>query len=317
MMINKLISSFVIVITLLFPTVVFADFPEKPIQVIVGFAAGSAPDLISRGLSGVMGKELGQPVLVINQPGASGEIGAIALKNAKSDGYSIGFLAVSNIVILPNTRAVQFEESSFDYICQTYTAPVTVVVAQNSPFKTIADLLKFAHENPGKLLYGSTGPGTLTHISMAALLKLEKLTATHVPMQSLTSVVQAIAGGQVSVLTENVLVTKSGNLRPLVILSDKRSKFLPNIPNALEANIPYQASAWSGIGAPKGLQSSVKNTLEGACRKAVNSPVFLSTTESLAVEPFYRNGADFKNYVLSEFDRYAVLLKELQLYKHK
>ena len=290
-----------------------AEYPERPVQIIVGFAAGSAPDLIVRSLSPAMSRELGQPVLVIDQPGASGEIGAVALKNAKADGYAIGFLAVSNMAILPNTRSVQYTTDNFDYVCQTYTAPVTVVVARNSPFKTIGDLLGYARENPQKLLYGSTGPGTLTHISMAALLQIQNVKATHVPMQSLTAVVQAITGGQIAALAENVLVTRTGNLRPLVVLAKERSRLLPDVPSAGESNIAYEASAWSGLAAPKGIPAATRVKLERACRAAVSDAGFVQTADKLAIEPFYRSGDEFGVYVRSELARYKGLLPRLGL----
>src|SRR4051812_16242106 len=131
-----------------------AEYPDRPLQIIVPFDAGSGVDLIARGTLGALSKDLGQPVVVVNQPGASTALGAIAVKNAKPDGYTLGMLVISTLAVLPNTRTMQYNASDYTYICQVYEAPTVVLVAKDSPFKTLRELMDFARANPEKFLYG-------------------------------------------------------------------------------------------------------------------------------------------------------------------
>jgi tripartite-type tricarboxylate transporter receptor subunit TctC len=132
-------------------------------------------------------------------------------------------------------------------------------------------------------------------------------------MQSLPAVVQAIVGGQIAALAENVAVVRTGNVRPLVVLAKERSRLLPEVPSAGESNIAYEASAWSGLAAPKGIPAATRAKLERACRAAVSDAGFVQTADKLAIEPMYRSGDEFGAYVRSELARYKDLLPRLGL----
>lgn len=290
-----------------------ADFPERPIQIIVPYEAGSGVDLVTRGILGSLNKELGQPVVVVNQPGASTALGAIAVKNAQPDGYTLGMLVVSTLAVLPNTRAVQFATSDYSYICQVYEAPTMVLVAKSSPYKTLADLMALGRNSPGKLLYGSPGPGTLNHIAMAALLNSQNAKGTHVPLSSNPAVYQSMARGEAVSNVDSVLATRVNDVRPLAVLSKERTKLAPDVPSTGELNINVEAPVWGGFVAPKGLPPAVRAKLGGACQTAVSGSEFSQAMAKLATTPKFRSGDDYAAYVEAERARYKTMTTQMGL----
>jgi tripartite-type tricarboxylate transporter receptor subunit TctC len=290
-----------------------ADYPDRPIQVIVPYDAGTGVDLIARGIIGTLSKDLGQPVVVVNQPGASTALGAIAVKNARPDGYTLGMLVISTLAVLPNTRAVQFSSSDYAYICQVYEAPTMVLVPKNSPYKDWNDMIAFAKANPGKLLYGSPGPGTSNHIAMASLLQQQGVKGVHVPLSSNPAVYQSMGRGEIKVNIDSVLATRMNDIRPLLVLSKERTQLAPDVPSAGELKVGFEAPVWGGLAAPKGIPAAVREKLSGACKAAVAGADYAAATAKLATTPKYRSGDDYAKYVESEQARYKAVVKELGL----
>jgi tripartite-type tricarboxylate transporter receptor subunit TctC len=262
----------------------------------------------------VLSKELGQPAVVVNQPGASTVLGAVAVKNARPDGYTIGMLVITTLAVVPNTRAVPYSSADFDYICQVYEAPSAIIVAKDSPFKTFAEMAAFARENPGKFLYGSPGPGSSNHIAFAALLSMQNLKGTHVPLSGNPAVYQAMGRGElIANLDSAATVRNYDNTKALMVLSKERIKFLPDVPSSGELNINFESSVWGGFLAPKGLPAPVKAKLESACKAAVTSDEYARATERFSTLPKYRTGGEFSAYVEVERARYKKITDELGL----
>ncbi len=290
-------------------TISTAQYPARPIQLMVPFDAGSSTDVVARAMQPALGAKLGQSVLVMNKPGASGTIGAADLARSASDGYSIGILGMGGIAMLPHVRKLSFDLDSFDFVCQIYSAPVIVMVAPNSPHKDIRALIDFGKANPEKLFYGSPGIGTPDHINMANFLRQNGVVGTHVPFQGGGAVSQAILSQQITAVSNTTVLLKAYNLRPLAALTAQRLPSLPEVPTAREIGPPVEASIWAVLAAPKGLPQAVLGRLEQACRATLEDPAFQTVAERAGFPPFFRDGTAFRAFVGGEFTRYGAMMK--------
>ena len=285
------------------------SYPSRPIQLMVPFDAGSSTDVVARAMQPTLSAKLGQSVLVMNKPGASGTIGAAELARAQPDGYSIGILGMGGIAMLPHVRKLTFDLESFDFLCQIYSAPVIVMVAQNSPLKDIRALLDYGKANPEKLFYGSPGIGTPDHINMANFLRQNGVVGTHVPFQGGGAVSQALLSGQITAVSNTTVLLKAYNLRPLAALTPQRLASLPEVPIAREFGPPVEASIWAVLAAPKGLPAAIHASLEQACRATLEDGAFRTIAERAGFPPYFRDGAAFRTFVGGEFTRYGTMMK--------
>jgi tripartite-type tricarboxylate transporter receptor subunit TctC len=284
-------------------------YPSRPVQMMVPFDAGSSTDVVARAMQPTLTAKLGQSVLVMNKPGASGTIGAADLARSQADGYSIGILGMGGIAMLPHVRKLPFDLESFDFICQIYSAPVIVMVAPNSPLKDIRALIDYGKANPEKLFYGSPGIGTPDHINMANFLRQNGVVGTHVPFQGGGAVSQAILSNQITAVSNTTVLLKAYNLRPLATLTAQRLPSLPEVPTAREFGPPVEASIWAVLAAPKGLPAAIHGALEQACRATLEDPAFRTIAERAGFPPFFRDGPAFRTFVGGEFTRYGTMMK--------
>jgi tripartite-type tricarboxylate transporter receptor subunit TctC len=284
-------------------------YPDRPVQMIVPFAPGGSLDVIARILQPALGAQLAQPIVILNRPGASGTIGTSAVVAAKPDGYTLGILAMGSTAILPHFRKLSYDLDSFDYICQIYSAPVLIMVGENSPYHDIKSLLAFAKANPKRLFYGSPGVGTPDHINMASFLRANGVTGTHVPYPGSGAASTALLTGELTALSNTSVLMRAHKLRPLVVLSAKRLDELPDVPTAGEVGPPMEASIWAVMVAPKGLPTDVRKRLETACRNALDDPAYKASAEKGGFPPLYRDGDATKAFVQSEFAKYGPIVK--------
>jgi len=278
-------------------------------QMIVPFDAGSSTDVVARAMQPTLSAKLGQNVIVINKPGASGTIGAAELARARPDGKTIGILGMAGIAMVPHFRKLGFDLDSFDFICQIYSAPVIVMVAPDSPYKNIKALLDFGRANPGKLFYGSPGIGTPDHINMANFLRQNGVTGTHVPFSGGGAVSQAILSNQIVAVSNTTVLLNAYKLRPLAVLADKRLPQLPDVPAAGEFGPPVDTSIWAVLAAPKGLAPDVRSSLEQACKATLDDPAYQTIALRAGFPPMFRDGAAFRSFVAGEFKRFGDQMK--------
>jgi tripartite-type tricarboxylate transporter receptor subunit TctC len=282
---------------------------EQPTQLIVPFDPGSSTDVVARAMQPTLSAKLGQNVLVINKAGASGTLGAAELARAKPDGKTIAILGMAGIAMVPHFRKLGFDLESFDYICQVYSAPVIVMVAPDSPFKDIRQLLEFGKANPGKLFYGSPGIGTPDHINMANFLRQNGIAGTHVPFSGGGAVSQAILSDQIVAVSNTTVLLNAYRLRPLAVLADKRLPELPDVPAAGEFGPPIDTSIWAVMAGPKGLPTDVKASLEQACKATLDDPDYRKIALQAGFPPHFRTGEAFRPFVGGEFKRFGDQMK--------
>jgi tripartite-type tricarboxylate transporter receptor subunit TctC len=285
-------------------------FPAHPIQFIVPFDAGSSTDVVARSMQPTLGSLLGQTVVVINKAGASGTIGAAAVAAAKPDGYTVGLLAMGATVIIPHFRKLPYALDELDLVCQVYSAPVVVMVSPKSPFHDIRALLDYGKANPDKITFGSPGTGTPDHLNTATFFRMGGVKALHVPFKGGGAAVTALLGDQISVVANTTVTLNAHHLRPLVVLTPQRLPELPDVPTAREVGIPFEASIWAVLAAPKGLPQPVKASLEHACRETLKDSHYRQIAERAGFPPYDRVGDDLRSFLRAESDRYGKFIRD-------
>jgi len=287
-----------------------ARYPTRPVTVIIPFDAGSATDVVARTLQPHLSAALGQQAVVVNRAGASGTIGASEVAQARPDGYTTGLLGMAGLALLPHVRRLPFEHSSFDFICQVYSAPVVAMVAPNSPHRTIQDLLAFGRANPEQVFFGSPGIGTPDHINTASFLRANGVTGTHVPFGGGGAATTALLGGQITLFANTTVVLRAYNLRPLAVLMPQRLPDLPDVPAAGEFGPAFESTIWAVFVAPKGLPAEERAKLTNACRDALATPAYREAATRAGFPPLFRDGEAFGTFLNSEFTRYGVQMRQ-------
>lgn len=278
------------------------NFPERPIQMVVPFGPGGTTDLMARILQDEMAKVLGANIVVRNVAGAGGTIGMSQVARAAADGYTIAMTTVGPQVIQPARRAnVTYKPDDFDYICGTYDVPLMTMVREDSPHRSIADLMNWAKANPGKFNYGSSGVGTALHIAMLQLTGHFGVEALHVPYKSTGDMIAPLKTGDIEAFSETPPVATQHLLRPLVVLADTAPAGFEKVPTAKQLNIPVRGTVWGGVVAPKGLPAGVRTQLEQACQQATATTMYRARAQTANSPLVFRDGSAFRDFTLQQF----------------
>ena len=295
----------------------FAEYPDRPITLIVPWPAGGSTDRHLRTLAEIASRNLGQPIVVQNQPGAGGTLGPgnMAL-NAKPDGYTIAQYPLG-MLRLPHMQKTAWDPlTDFTFIIGVSGYTFGFTVRADSPFKTFNDYIEAARAEPGKINYGSTGTGTSPHLLMEEVAINAKVTLVHVPYKGNADLMQAVLGGHVMAQSDATGWDKfvdGGQMRLLVTFGENRTKRWPNVPTAKELGYGVVSSSPYGIAGPKGMDPAVVKTLHDAFRKALDDPKHLEVLEQLNQDVWYRNGEDYAAWARETFARDKALIEKLGL----
>ncbi len=272
---------------LVFPVVGVAQtFPARPVRVIVPFPAGGGTDVIARILCQEMAKDLGQPFLVENKPGAGTVIGNDFVSKSPPDGHTL-LLTTSAFSIVPSLTAKlpYASDSAFAPIALLGRAPNMIVVKADSRFKTLVDVLAYAKANPGKLSYGSAGIGTSVHLAAELLKNSAKIFMTHIPYRGASPLITDLLGGQVDMgfatMPSIAPFLTSGKLRAIAVTSSVRAPTWPDVPTVAESGIRgYQADVWYGVFSSSGTPPGIVAQLNTALKRAAQTEVFRKRVEA-------------------------------------
>lgn len=270
----KLLASVLLAI----PTSVLAsDFPSQALRIIVPYSAGGSTDAAARILATGMSKQLSQPVIVENKPGAGGIVGTMAAKNAPADGYTVLITSASHVVSKILQPDLQFDiEQDFVPLSQITQLPIVLVVSQSHQAKTLPDLLKMAKAAPGTVKYGTAGVGTIQHVSAIQMLDKAKIEALHVPYKGGAAAVTDVIGGELDFtfapLVEVLGYLESGRLRALGVTTVERSSALPNVPTIAETLPGYESFHWNGFVVKRGTPATHVKKLAEAIVAATKDP---------------------------------------------
>ena len=288
-------------------------YPDKPITVIVPFGPGGTTDLMARVLQAEFEKAIGTSLVISNKAGAGGAIAMAEVARANADGYTLAMTTIGPQVLQPTLKKLTYQADSFDYLCGTYDVPLMLMVTQDSPFKTLADVIAYAKQNPGKLNYGSSGQGTALHISMAAILKRAGVEGLHVPYKSSGEMATGLLGKHIMMFVETPAVATQYQLRPIAILAEKRLDTHANVPTVIESGIDVRGTVWGGLVAPKGLPADVRSKLQSACAKATASEAYRAGASRLNSPLVYRDASTFAAFAANEAKAYASAVREFGL----
>ena len=289
-------------------------FPSRPVTLVVPFGPGGTTDIMARLLQEELGRALGATVVVLNTAGAGGAIGMGNVARAAADGHTLAMTTIGPLTIQPARREnTGYAPDSFDYICGTYDVPMLTLVAQHSPHKDYAALLAWARANAGKLNYGSSGLGTMPHLSALQQWKSHGVEVLHVPYKSTGDMVVPLKNGELAMFNETPPVARQHQLRALVALTDERVPGFEDVPSARELGLAVRGSVWGGLVAPRGLTSELRNRLESACRSATDSPTYRARAQAANSPLVYRSGEAFRRFALAEFDKHKKLVVENDL----
>jgi len=294
-----------------------SDYPTRPIQLIVAWSAGASEDLRNRSLAPTLEKVLGQPVVVVNKPGAAGTLGLTMVAKAKPDGYILGSASTSPLLFAPHVQKVEFNPlTDLTYIAGTCIQPYGIVVRSDAPWKTFEELSDYVKKNPGKIKYGSFGIGGLAHIYMEAIAKEWNLNWVHVPFKGDAPNMTALLGGHVPVSAASsayVPHVKAGKMRVLVLLTGKRMAAFPEVPTLKEMGfkLDLRANEVLGLCGPKGLPPEMVTKLENACKQAVESSEFRKAMESLDNEGKFRDSQTITKLIHELYPQIGEKIKEL------
>lgn len=293
-----------------------AQYPDRPVTVIVPFPPGGASDVTARIVSPKLSERLGQSVVIDNKAGANGAIGAVALKQAKPDGYTllIGSIGVFGInpALFKDLRYDPLKD--FDLLSVIVRTPNVLVANPDFPANSVAELLEYLKKNPDKVSFASSGTGSSDHLTAALFLQKTGTTGVHVPYKGGGPAINDLVAGHANVSFQNLGAiaqqVRSGKLKALAVTSANRAAALPNVPTIGEAGVKdLEVYSWQAAAAPKGLPAAVKTKLETDLVEAAKAPDIKAQFEQLGFEVVASTGAQFETFLAGEIARWKQVIE--------
>jgi tripartite-type tricarboxylate transporter receptor subunit TctC len=294
-------------------------FPSKPLRIIVPFAAGGGTDLIARTLGDAISRDLGQPVLVENKPGAGTVIGSDFVAKSAADGHAL-LIATFAHAVNPAlvARLPYVTEKAFAPVALIGRSPNILVARADKPYKSVADIVAAARATPGKLSFGSQGNGTSAHLAGALFANLAKVELIHVPYKGAGPAITDLLGGQIDMMFATASAVgqfiDSGKLRAIAVTTTERSPALPGVPTIAEGGVAgYAAESWYGIYVPAGTPRDAIMRLNQSIRRAVQTDVFRKRVGDEGLVTSVGAPEDLERYVRGEETRWRRLIKEARI----
>jgi tripartite-type tricarboxylate transporter receptor subunit TctC len=294
---------------------VASDYPTKPIDVIVAYAAGGGTDVGARVLAKVAPKYLSQPLVIVNKPGAGGEVGFMALAQAKPDGYTIGFINPPTIVMLPFQRKVGYKMSDFKYIINIMEDVGCLSVRAESKYKTLEDFILDARQKPGEVTVGNAGAGSDAHMTAVDIARRANISVNPVPFKGASEARTAVIGGHVDAAVMKVGEAKpyveSKQIRILGVAAGERLKDFPQVPTFGEKGILTAMTTTRAIAGPAGIPGAAVKYLHDRLKKTMEDPEFIELTQKTGVYVKYMTAEEYKKYIDGLEETYGPMWKEM------
>jgi tripartite-type tricarboxylate transporter receptor subunit TctC len=291
------------------------SYPAKPVRLIIGYPPGGSADITARLTGQWLSERLGQPVVVESRPGAATNLATEAVVRASPDGYTLLLVAPANAI----NATLYDNKLSFDSLRDLVPVagiirfPNVVVVNPSLPIKTIPELIAYAKANPGKLNMASSGNGSTIHMSGELFKMLTGINMVHVPYRGGAPALTDLMGGQVQVMFDNVPTSaehiKAGKLRGLAVTSTARSEVLPDLPTVADFLPGYEASAWYGLGAPKGTPDEVIDKVNKAMNAILADPKSQARFKELGASLLPGSPSDFGKLLADETEKWGKVVK--------
>lgn len=293
-----------------------SNWPDKPVTIVVPFPAGGSTDMVARAMAQQMGDKLGQNFVVDNRPGATGTLGAGAVKRAAPDGYTLLVSSLGAFVVAPHLlKSVPYDAlKDFDYITVPVQAPNVLVASPGQKARTVKEVIAQLKANPGKVSFATSGNGSSDHLSAEVFWQQTGTEGLHIPYKGGAPAINDLLGGQVDFSFQNVNAVlqhiRAGKLHAIAVTGDKRSPVLPDVPTLAEASVAgAEVYSWQGMAAPKGLPASVKQKLADAAIAAINDPAVKKRMLDLGLEIVASTPEAFTAYQAREFARWKTVIE--------
>jgi tripartite-type tricarboxylate transporter receptor subunit TctC len=294
-------------------------YPTKPVKIIVPFAAGGPADNYARFLAQRLGDALGQAFVVDDKPGGGSVIGTDIVAKSAPDGYTLLLMSNTHTVnetLLPNKPFELMRD--FVPVAPINYSDLVLVVHPSVKASNLKDLLKFAKDNPGKLNYASSGPGTPYHMAGELFKSMAGVNIVHVPYKGSSGARTDVIGGQVQMMFDAVTTmaehAKNGRVKALATTGAKRSSVMPDVPTVGEAGVPgYEATIWLGLMAPKGTPPDVINRLNEAVSKIANDAEVRKTWAKDGAVPLVMKPAEFDKYLHGDIAKWSKVIKSAHI----
>jgi tripartite-type tricarboxylate transporter receptor subunit TctC len=295
------------------------QWPAKPIKWINPFPAGGGTDVFARPMAARLSQTLGQQVVIENQGGAGGTVGATNASKAPGDGYTMFVGAVHHTIAESLYNRLPYSlERDFIPVTVLASVPNVVVVHPKHTFKSLAELMDFAKANPGKLNYGSAGNGTSHHLAAELFKVITGAKLTHVPYRGAGPLMQDLLAGQVDLAFDGMGTSASqiraGKLRPLAVTTRARSPVIPDVPTMAEAGVQnYEVTTWYGVWAVRGTPKDVVDRTQQDIAKVLQEPQIKELWAAQGATPGGQSPAEFERFIKAEIAKWAKVVQEARL----
>lgn len=299
-----------------------AAYPDQPIRIVVGYAAGGTTDILARVLGEQLGKELKQSVIIENKPGAAGNIAASYVQSAKPDGYTLFMATVASHGINPSLykRTLGYDPiKGFEPVAMVASIPLLLIANPTLSLKRVDDLVALAKSKPGQLNYSSSGNGSPVHLAGAMFAQQADLDLVHVPYRGGAMANTAVMSGEAqfsfATLPGAISQVRANNLTALAVTTPERSSQLPDVPalGELDGFKGFDINTWNALLAPKGTPQAVVETLNAAVNKAMASPALRAHFEKEGAMPTQSTPAELRDFIASEIDRWAKVVSSVNI----
>ncbi|MEO7403697.1 MAG: tripartite tricarboxylate transporter substrate binding protein [Burkholderiales bacterium] len=291
-------------------------WPTKPLRLIVPFPHGGPTDLVGRAAAGILSDALGQAVIVDNRAGGNGTIGVGVLAKSAPDGYTIGLTAIT-LATAPHLGPVPFDSlNDFSPISNMVSMTPLIVANPSLPANTIAELIAYAKANEGKIPFGTPGVATVPHLAAEMLQSAAGIKLVHVPYKGATQQIQDLLAGAILVDFQSSLVValpqvRAGKLKPIAVITAKRSPLLPDVPTVAESGFPgVQAAPWFGLGGPAGMPREIVVRMNEAIVKGMQSKEVVDRFTAIGAIVHTSTPEEFAAYIRAEHARWGEVIRK-------
>ena len=294
----------------------FAQYPNKPVAIVVGFEPGGGTDTTARILQPVLGEQLGQQIVVENRAGAGGNIAVDHVAKAAPDGYTLVLANVGALAVNPHILKTPYDPlKDLTPISMAAEFANVLVVQPSLGANSVADFVKLAKEKPGTITYASSGIGGAGHLSGELLRRVANIDIVHVPYKGGGPAMQGFLGGQVSSFfatpISSISQIRAGKAKAVATTGSKRAALMPDVPTIAESGYPgYEALNWYGFLGPKGMPKEVVDRLNKELVKALAHPQVVAALHKTGTEPKSSTAEEFAAYIKREYDTWGKVVKE-------
>ena len=293
-----------------------ADYPNRTIKIIAPVQPGGGVDLVARTVADRLGQVLGVPIVVDNQSGGGGVVGSLATARAAPDGYTLMIGYVGTHGTNPAVRKLPYDAiQDFTPIAMIAGTPNVLIVPPSVPVSTVSEFVAYVKANPGKLSYGSAGPGTLTHLAMEQLKVAANLDIVHVPYRGIGPAITDILGGQTQALFPGLAAAlphiKAGKMKPLAVTGTRRHPLLPDVPTFDESGYKgFDGVQWYGVVGPANLPAPIVKRLNEEIGRLLQSPDLAERLSGEALQPMPMSPEQFAQYMRDDIAKWSKLAKD-------